>query len=78
VCLAGDDDRGARELAAVSEEAFAAYRAADFRGALAHFAHARLLRPDDRVAALFENRCRTYLAAPPPEDWNGIYVATEK
>lgn len=78
LCLAEDEDRGARELAAISEAAFAAYLARDFRGALTHFARVRLLRPDDRLAALFEDRCRTYLAAPPPDDWDGIYVAAEK
>jgi class 3 adenylate cyclase len=78
LCLADEEDRGARELAALSEEAFAAYRARDFRGALAHFARVRLLRPDDRVAALFEERCRTYLTAPPPDDWDGVSVAAEK
>ncbi len=59
-------------------KAYGTSGARDFRGALAHFARVRLLRPDDRVAALFEDRCRTYLAAPPPEDWDGIYVAAEK
>lgn len=78
LCLAEEDDGGALELAALSEQAFAAYRARDFRGALAHFARVRLLRPDDRVAALFEDRCRAYLVAPPPEDWDGISVAAEK
>lgn len=76
--FAGDDDAGARELAATSEQALTAYLARDFQGALAHFARVRLLRPGDRVAALFEDRCRTYLASPPPADWNGIFVAAEK
>jgi adenylate cyclase len=78
LCLAEDDDPAARELAAISEVAFQAYLARDFRGASAHFARVRLLRPGDRVAALFEDRCRRYLAAPPPDDWNGIYVAVQK
>jgi adenylate cyclase len=78
LCLAGEDDAGARELADVSRDGFAAYLARDFHGALEHFARVQLLRPGDRLAALFEHRCRTYLADPPPEDWNGIYVAPEK
>jgi adenylate cyclase len=76
--LAADDDPNARELADASEQAFAAYRARDFERALALYARVGQLRPDDRVAAIFEDRSRAYLTAPPPDAWNGIYVAPEK
>jgi adenylate cyclase len=78
LCLAEDDDPQAREIAALSEEAFAAYRARQFHGALEYFSRVRSLRPDDRAAAVLEARCRAYLSSPPPEHWTGVHVATEK
>jgi len=30
------------------------------------------------VAALLLERCREFIALPPPTDWAGVYVATQK
>jgi adenylate cyclase len=76
--LATDDDAQAREIATCSEEAFAAYRERQFERAAEHFARVLSIRPDDRAAAVLERRCRDYLAAPPPEEWTGVHVMTEK
>ncbi len=33
---------------------------------------------DDEVSRLYLERCREYLASPPPEDWDGVYTAKTK
>ena len=76
--LATDDDREMREVSALSEEAFAAYLARDFAGALKSLERVQALRPGDRLVAVLGERCRAYLVAPPPDGWNGIYITHEK
>jgi adenylate cyclase len=67
--------RGARvDTARRYEEALARYLLRDFRAALRMF-EALARDPPSRVLA---GRCRQYLATPPPDDWNGTYVATSK
>jgi adenylate cyclase len=78
LCLASDDDEPARALAAAFEEGLAAYVARDFRGAADCFERALLLRSQDPPASLLLDRCRRFMRSPPPEDWDGVYVATEK
>jgi adenylate cyclase len=33
---------------------------------------------DDEPSRLYRERCREYLAAPPPEEWDGVYTAKTK
>jgi adenylate cyclase len=63
-----------RARARAYEHAFAAYLARDFAGALV------LLETqlDDAPSRLLEARCRHLVAAPPSDDWNGVYTAKEK
>ncbi len=56
------------------EQALAAYFARDFAGALALLRARRADGPSDALA----ERCRRYLLLPPPPDWDGTYVASEK
>jgi adenylate cyclase len=78
LCLATDEDPQARTIADLAEQAFAMYRQRRFEDAAEAFARLGTLRPDDRAAAVLEARCRGYLASPPPDDWTGVHVATEK
>jgi hypothetical protein len=32
----------------------------------------------DPPSGVLAGRCRLFLATPPPDDWNGTYVATSK
>jgi adenylate cyclase len=67
--------RGARvDTARRYEEALARYLLRDFRAALRMFEALARDPPSEVLAA----RCRQFLAAPPPDDWNGTYVATSK
>jgi adenylate cyclase len=76
--LASEDDAPARELARLFVEGLDAYIARDLRTAAACYQEALRLKPDDRPAAILMERCRQFLAAPPSEEWSGVYVATEK
>jgi adenylate cyclase len=60
------------------DDAFAGYLARDFESALTLFARVRGLRPADALTKVLESRCRAYLVAPPPADWTGVHVSTEK
>ena len=57
------------------EEAFDAYLARDFEGALA-IVDAQ--REHDPPSAVLADRCRELCAAPPPAEWTGIHVARSK
>jgi adenylate cyclase len=60
------------------DEALAAYRARDFAGALERFAGLGQEDVSTTLYALFAARCRVYIAAPPPDDWDGATSMTEK
>ena len=69
-----DLEGGRRETARRYEEAFALYLRRDFRAALEGF----LALEADGPSALLAARCRRLMADPPPDDWDGTYVATSK
>ena len=54
------------------------YRGQRFKQAAASFADAMRLRGDDRVCAIYVERARHYLSAPPAPDWDGVWTLTEK
>jgi len=78
LCLASDDDPAAREVAELFRDGLAAYVARDFQRAESCYHDALRLRPHDPPALLLQQRCRQFQSAPPPEHWDGVYVATEK
>ena len=78
LCLVSDDDPAARELAGIFRDGLAAYAARDFPRAESCYHNALRLRPHDPPALLLQQRCRQFQNAPPPEHWDGVYVATEK
>jgi adenylate cyclase len=71
---AGDE----RRLVALSEAALGAYAARDFAGAIAAWQEVLALRPADRAAHVMIERAQSYARTPPPADWSGVFVATEK
>ncbi len=60
--------------ASAYERALDAYFARDFPRALALLG----ALGDDPPSRVLETRCVAMLGRPPPPDWNGVYVATEK
>ena len=75
---ASDDDEISRQVAALSEEALEAYLGRRFEQAAALYGRVAALRPKDRAAIVMIERSAHYLASPPPDNWTGVHVATEK
>ncbi len=60
------------------EKALGFYRNRDFPLAMAEFGTVLSLNKDDKAANLHLTRCQHWLQSPPPEDWDGSWVLTEK
>jgi len=75
---ASDNDTAAVELAAISTRALDAYVARRFEEAAAAWGEILAERPDDAPAAAMSERALAFAAHPPPADWAGVTVATQK
>jgi len=51
-----------------------AYRQQQWEEASQAFGEVLLLKPGDRPTQVFLGRCRFYAVAPPPSDWQGVFV----
>ncbi len=58
--------------------ALASYKARRWEDALEGFRAALALRPGDPPCELYLKRCEAFLAAPPPEGWEGVFELTSK
>jgi adenylate cyclase len=65
------------ELLPRFEAALEMYRSQDFTGAKAVFDE-MTSGFNDGPSRLYAGRCYEYLTSPPPEDWDGVYVAKDK
>ena len=65
-------------LAAVTEEAVAAYRAARWDEAEKLWRDALERRPDDRLAPIYLERIAAFRRSPPPADWDGAVTLEQK
>ncbi|WP_374653394.1 CHASE2 domain-containing protein [Dongia sp.] len=67
-------------LKGVHDAMMAAYRGQAWSAARASLALAREAAPGSlaKFYDMYEARIAEYMAAPPPEDWDGVYVATTK
>ena len=54
------------------------YKLSDFKGARKLFADALKLDPEDGPSKVYEARCKHYIANPPADDWDGVFVMTSK
>jgi adenylate cyclase len=59
-------------------EGVARYREADFGRAFDWFRKALDANPGDKVSSLYVDRCRLLLESPPPPEWDGVWVMSEK
>ena len=55
-----------------------AYTSRNFEQALKIFTQAQAMQPRDKAVAIHIDRINGYLAAPPPPDWDGVYIMTTK
>jgi adenylate cyclase len=51
--------------------AISAFRARDWDGAQALFQSFKTFQPDDKLVDVYLDRCKEFLARPPPRDWDG-------
>ncbi|MEA2780759.1 MAG: adenylate cyclase, partial [Rhodospirillaceae bacterium] len=78
--LVGEARDGAFEqLAATQAKLLAAYRGRDWERASAALAACRGLAPElGQLHDLYARRIAEFIEAPPPGEWDGVYVATSK
>ncbi|MDE3057658.1 MAG: CHASE2 domain-containing protein [Bacteroidota bacterium] len=69
-----------QKLDAIEEYAkgLALYRQKRFEEAIGQFRKALSVNPDDQPSKIYIERSQLYLAAPPPDDWNGVFVLKTK
>jgi adenylate cyclase len=60
------------------ETGLSAYRARRWEEATRCFQRALDLAPGDPPSQLYLQRCKAFMAAPPPPDWDGVYAMTTK
>lgn len=58
-------------------EALVLYRNRKFSEALSIFEELHVIK-QDQVSTLYAERCRGFVAVPPPENWDGVFVAKSK
>lgn len=79
VGLADDVSETTKEAIDLYREALELYRSRDFEGATDGFEKAReAFVGEDAPSRIMAERARAYAEDPPPEDWSGTFVATEK
>ena len=82
--LVGDDklaqDEGFKLLKSEHEAMLESYRRQDWKNTLQHLERCRDIAPPLMMGLyqLYEERVASYLEAPPPADWDGVYVALTK
>ena len=54
------------------------YRAAKFSNAIAQFEKALACHPRDKLSTTYIERCQHLVDHPPGDDWNGVWVMTQK
>jgi adenylate cyclase len=54
------------------------YRERDWSTAVRNFQHALILQPEDYPSQMYIERSHLYLASPPPDAWNGVFVLRTK
>ena len=54
------------------------FRERQWQGAIEMFEKALNILPNDYPSQLYIERSRAYLTAPPPRDWNGVFVLQSK
>jgi adenylate cyclase len=66
------------EAVGAFNEGLALYRDASFDRAREWFERALEANPTDRVAAMYRDQCGVLIETPPPPDWDGTSVMTQK
>ncbi|MCX8076725.1 MAG: adenylate/guanylate cyclase domain-containing protein [Aquificaceae bacterium] len=73
-----EDTEENRKLAQLCNQAFEEYLKRNWDGATELYKAVLELRPEDKTAKLFVERCNFYKENPPPKDWDGVWTFKEK
>jgi adenylate cyclase len=60
------------------EAALRAYRAQHWEAAIEYFQRVLVVLPDDPPSQLYIKRCKTFMEALPPPEWDGVYTMQTK
>ena len=74
----GDTPEQVREMVNSFNEILRSYADRDWEGAFRLVEKHSGAFPEDSVAAVYLERCRTFRESPPPRDWDGVYELTAK
>ncbi len=66
------------EMTKYFAEGYNLYHQRNFGGAIGYFQKAIDQHPNDSTARIYIERCQEFLSAPPPENWDGVYVMKTK
>jgi adenylate cyclase len=80
-CLDHHDDQSfpnLMEAVGAFAEGLARYRDGDFARASEWFGKALEANPDDKLSSIYVERCRVLVDTPPGDDWDGVWVMSEK
>ncbi len=58
--------------------AMESYYQQDFDKAISYFQNVQKIFPDDYASQVMIDRCRQFKVSPPPENWDGVEIMTEK
>ena len=74
-----DHDQMWQDVLGLWRDGIAAYRGKNFMQALAKFEEIHnKVRPGDSPSKVYIERCQAFIQNPPPEDWDGVWIATSK
>jgi adenylate cyclase len=79
--LLGEKGKAAKETLRwrdLYEKALDAYLDRRFEQAVEGFEEAAQIRQADRASLTLRERAETYVTIPPPEDWNGVFLQSQK
>ncbi len=74
----GEASPGQADKIATFERGIEAYRAKDFQAARDRFMKVLESFPDDGPSKTYLARCAAFMAKPPGDDWDGVFVMTTK
>jgi adenylate cyclase len=60
------------------DDGYAFYREKRFEQAIRSFESAAAAHPQDMTSQIYIERCRSFVAEPPPENWDGVYIMKTK
>lgn len=66
------------DIVGLFTDGVARYQDRDFLKAKSRFEEALRIRPSDVPSTMYVERCDLLIATPPPDEWDGVWVMTEK